>query len=74
MFTRRRKWLWAAAVGGAYALISIAAAIGADLALKAAGWSVIPRSVVMLAILLGSRRIFVHLLVAFVQRRLARRG
>lgn len=71
--TGTRKWLFAGVVGGGYSLIAIGAAIGADLALKSAGWSVFPRAVIMLAILLGARRIFVRLLLLFLRRRLASR-
>ena len=71
--TRRRKLLLAVAVGGGYSLIAIGAALGADLALKSAGWSPIPRAAIMLAILLGARRIFVRLILVLLQRRLASR-
>jgi hypothetical protein len=71
--TGTRKWLFGGLVVGGYSLIAIGAAIGADLALKSAGWSAFPRAVVMLAILLGARRIFVRLLLRFLRHRLASR-
>lgn len=61
--SRRRKWLFALVVGGGYSVMAIGAVIGAALALKSAGWSALPRAAVMLAILLGARRIFVHLIL-----------